>query len=731
MGFPTDRWFSFRPIDKMIDAGLSVDAAYTLVREFANTSAGRRRSILQRAVRSAATISDLVIKTGNKQSITLKPDAVAAFCQIISYYDDPSVRRLLAMLLGKQEWRDGIPVLGYLLSDEDETVQNCAASSLDKLDHSLLRVLKLPGNLAKLAPPEEPSIFKVDVDADELNVVVRGTAGDVHIAADRAFDTTGPASEESVQGPLPEEPPAATIQRFTQVDYAANAEKPRCGEIALTLKVKPEGAPGKAVDIRVRKGKEAASLVVHASSPEFKVTPETQRIAVPRNKDGETARFAVEATGGAAGSVMLTIFDETRFVGSVRVNMEAVVENKALVLRMLQVEVFRDAGASVDGPGFGITIQVSLAEGANGHINFHTPGQDETGKSTLSPLGSSPQSLQTVGLQNALSAFRKQVQDISDNLLTLQSIGASSRDDAFKALGIKFDGLGTMIYTSLVSVGVRAILDNRASETVVHWVIKDDVLDAIPWEFAFQKLDALRVSEPPLLVRVPVWSEQNGQNSSAGSQSGAQPGRVAYVLGDGVVTLQDGQTWSAKQFNNLMKVVSGANTKKFELKPNFSETGFAPVSITTACTFIGDASIVHMLCHGVSSENDLYLQLTPTILGQVRPSDVYAWRFPGQPLVFVNACSSSAAGVSPAGFTTFGKSFLHAGASVYIGTLAPVVTETAIKFATEFFNALLGDGLSVADAMNRVRKSMTESADPNWRLYSIYGDLQAGQFAIH
>jgi hypothetical protein len=43
MGFPTDRWLSFRTIDKMIDAGLSVDAAYTLVREFANTSAGRRR----------------------------------------------------------------------------------------------------------------------------------------------------------------------------------------------------------------------------------------------------------------------------------------------------------------------------------------------------------------------------------------------------------------------------------------------------------------------------------------------------------------------------------------------------------------------------------------------------------------------------------------------------------------------------------------------------------------
>lgn len=742
MGTRAIRWFGFRPLETMIDAGLSVETAYALVQEFANTSVDKQRSMLKGAVRSAATISDIVIKTANKQSIKLQPAAAAAFCRIVTYYDDPAIRRQLARLLGKQEWSGGIPLLGYLLSDEDETVKKSATSSLDKLDHALLRVLTLPENIAIVAPPAEPSLPAADHEAVELHDAIRGaiTAAVHQFAATRTDADVGvsgptepavPSGEESARGEPAPGHPAQTIQRLTCVDFSASAETPRCGQIALYLKVKREGDIGKAVDIRVREGEAAAALVVHASSAQFKVAPEIRRIKVPRNGDSDKACFAVEANGAATGNIVLTIFDETRLVGSVRVAMDAIVENDALVLRQRQVEVFRDAGSSACGPGFGMTIQVSLAAGADGHICFHAPGTDDSGQLDFFPLGSSPQSLLTVGLQDALSTFRKQIQEISDNLSALKEIGASSREDAFRALEIKFDGLGRMIYDDLLSVGVQAVLNNRAPETVVHWVIKDDVLDAIPWEFAFQKLDASRISEPPLLVRFPVWAETNGRQPPAGKENETRPGTVAYLLGADVVNLPEGENFGPERFEKLMKVLRGANAKKFELKPNFSAAGLTPVSITTACTFIGDAGTVHMLCHGVSSEHDLYLQLTPTALGRVRPSDVYGWRLPGQPLVFVNACSSGAAGVSAAGFTTFGKSFLHAGASVYIGTLAPVVTETALEFATRFFNGLLGEGLSVANAMNSVRKSMKASADPNWRLYSIYGDLQAVGSSAH
>ena len=279
-----------------------------------------------------------------------------------------------------------------------------------------------------------------------------------------------------------------------------------------------------------------------------------------------------------------------------------------------------------------------------------------------------------------------------------------------------------MIYTNLLSIGVRAIFNNRAPETIVQWVIKDDLLDAIPWEFAFQKPDTLRFGEPPLLIRVPVWTDADIVELSPGSKDEGQAKKVAYVLGAGVAALP-------AQLQNLLSVLHAASAKNLAIRSNFSEKGLDEKSITSACDFIGDADIVYVLCHGVSGDKDLYLELTSKAVGQVRPSDVYAWQFPRHPLVFVNACSSGAAGISAAGFTTFGKSFLYAGASAYIGTLAPVVTQTAMQFATKFFDALLGDGLSVADAMIRVRTSMRASADPNWRLYSVYADLQAAQYS--
>src|SRR5262249_31655614 len=139
-----------------------------------------------------------------------------------------------------------------------------------------------------------------------------------------------------------------------------------------------------------------------------------------------------------------------------------------------------------------------------------------------------------------------------------------------------------------------------------------------------------------------------------------------------------------------------------------------------------NADIIHVLCHGIieSSEN-FYLKVEKKLAGQLSPRQIRAFALSKRPLVFVNACSSAAATFGALGFTSFGRCFLAAGASAYIGPLAPVVTSTALRFATEFFNALFDKGLSVAGAMNAAQQAMTNDPDPTWRLYAIYGDLAA------
>jgi len=100
-----------------------------------------------------------------------------------------------------------------------------------------------------------------------------------------------------------------------------------------------------------------------------------------------------------------------------------------------------------------------------------------------------------------------------------------------------------------------------------------------------------------------------------------------------------------------------------------------------------------------------------------------------EPLVFVNACSSASATFSAVGLTTFGWTFLKAGAAAYIGTLAPVTTESALKFAKAFFDAYLGQRLPILQAMYQARQVFRDDPDPTWLLYSLYGDLHAEEMS--
>jgi hypothetical protein len=66
---------------------------------------------------------------------------------------------------------------------------------------------------------------------------------------------------------------------------------------------------------------------------------------------------------------------------------------------------------------------------------------------------------------------------------------------------------------------------------------------------------------------------------------------------------------------------------------------------------------------------------------------------------------------------------LRAGASAFIGALAPVTTDVAMRFAEAFFAAYLGNAQSIAEAMFIARKQPSTGSDPTWIFYTLYGDL--------
>jgi hypothetical protein len=705
------------PIDTMVDAGMNIDTAYSLLHELTDASAPFRRSLLQNAVHVAKTTSGMTIKVAGDNAVYLDAGGAAALCKAASYHNNPDIRRTLAILMGKERWTGGLELLGHLFTDENDQVKQEAMASLRKISNPLYRVLANYdrlfadfGNVPNIV--DDQSIFDV---SEPL--------GAPPASDDRGYrgqDAPGAPSPSVPDSPSPtDELPATTIRRFTDIDYEPDVRERHKGTLKLCFKVKRDGDLKAAVDIRVRKAKQFATLVVHASSIAFKTSPEIQYIKVPRNSDSEAARINVEAEGKAVGDVRLTVFDETRLIGSLLVKLEASTQDNALVLQELKSTVFRDPASSADVPGLGLTIQLSLRDGVDGRINFHALNVDKSGKLELVALGTSQQGIHVGGLLAGLKGYRDLV-----NQLANSTQNPARREEVFKTLELKFKALGQKILKDLLSEPVQGILAAHAPESVVHWVIKDDALDVIPWELAFQKWEDSPVSEPPLLVRVPVWTKTNERPAADAGATGALK-RIAYVLGTKVTGLRPGEAKWGELVKSFLQVVGKASKAKFELKPNFSETELQPFSIAKFHPFIKDARIVYILCHGVDTDNDFYLELqAEEIGGQLRPLDIYACPLSNNPLVFVNACSSGASSVSGGNFTSFGKSFVVAGASVYIGTLATVVTESALKFATAFFDACLGEGMTIASAMSRVRQEMARGADPTWRLYSIYGDLQ-------
>ena len=95
-----------------------------------------------------------------------------------------------------------------------------------------------------------------------------------------------------------------------------------------------------------------------------------------------------------------------------------------------------------------------------------------------------------------------------------------------------------------------------------------------------------------------------------------------------------------------------------------------------------------------------------------------------QPLVFANACGSSAQAAGFGGLVNgFGSLFVQAGASTFVGTVAPVAKNRAIEFAQRFYQHLLVDGQPVSTALWSAKQHFhtTVPHDPSALFYCHYG----------
>lgn len=445
------------------------------------------------------------------------------------------------------------------------------------------------------------------------------------------------------------------------------------------------------------------------------MSPEVWFVKVPRAADSDVAEFVVQAEKPGEGEVGLLVYDEFRLVGSLSVRLRAAEMPQGLRLEKLGAVIFRDPAPVLPAKSNGITVQVSLT--GESRVAFHllVPlGEGSDWQPTLFPLGRSGESLEAGDVQAALAALRTAVDEIERGLHQPATLGATDAGEALEAIRLNLEGTGRQIAEDILSPSAGAVLARLRPGSVIHWVIRDSKLDAVPWELAWNAATGHHLNQDFVLVRVPV--RDNGEAVGLASKPARPPApdRFLYLLGDKVAT--------AAEYPLLREVVQSVGG--YDVVTNFEGGARQSFNIVQLRHQIGKMKVVHLLCHGVVEEDrGLFLEIEENPLGRLTPSLVRSLPLAPNTTVFVNACSSAAATFSVTGLTTFGWSFLRAGARAYIGSLAPVTTRLAVRFARAFFTAHLDLKRPLTQAMYEARQQFTGEADPTWLLYTLYGDL--------
>lgn len=291
--------------------------------------------------------------------------------------------------------------------------------------------------------------------------------------------------------------------------------------------------------------------------------------------------------------------------------------------------------------------------------------------------------------------------------------------DPIPALKARITPLYDSLFSPELHDDVQAAAGHKPAEPppILRLHLSPGGVDIIPWELLWNRVDFLglqfQVARMPIVPGGPRMSRRAHDVR-----------RISSLLGSQVLDDTQRPDWDAT----------------FDTGGNGTVTVWrAPKAVsdwpTVAVLPEASADILHITCHGMLQNGERYWSLDHT-----KPDDMDVSIYPRDgdnqfqlrkfaPLVFANACSSAAPviagtpGLQVLG-EGFGATFYDMGASVFIGTLAPVSKRIAVPFATRFFHRLLNEGQSAGEALWSTKQSFAEEGekDPSWLFYCMYGD---------
>ena len=308
-------------------------------------------------------------------------------------------------------------------------------------------------------------------------------------------------------------------------------------------------------------------------------------------------------------------------------------------------------------------------------------------------------------------------QNIEKNLVNAMNEVAQNPATGIDPASVSFKGTFESLHKSLLSADVVESLRTAAAAAGARPALNIHFRSGaewIPWELLHDGTGYLGLRFA--MSRMPILTEA----LDAPSVGARQVRKVFNLLAKEVLNGQPFADWEGT-FSGF-----GAGNGWEERFPN----GAGVFPSLVQFDFAGDVDVIHVTCHGgfhdpATSEFYWTLDHTSpsTINYNLTPGIAQTVRLKARPLVFGNACASTASFAANSGaLQGFGASFLIGGAHNFVGTFAPITKTMAVMFARRFYQRLFA-GTPIAEALRATKQSFADEGvrDPSYLFYCLYG----------
>jgi len=501
-----------------------------------------------------------------------------------------------------------------------------------------------------------------------------------------------------------ESPDAGDGRRYLHCEFPERCLLHHPETLTLALDLAPPGGEAAATPVTVgfAHGETEASVVVLVQSSGFLVEPGYQVLRVPLHGSSPRVEFRLTPREPGTQTIEITLLRDAERVGYTCLAVAVAPEGASSGQARPQPA---DETTNHDLVRLGITRALVLVEWTgDGHLSYRLV-DPASGSSEPRETGTS----RTALLEPQVREWAERQSEIIQDYLREDYATQAELNDALAGLR----SIGHTLFEQLVPPQLAA---QAAAWPPGSLVAIDSNEGWVPWELLCDSPSGQLWGERFQVIRtprLPLRHPAGAAVSAAAIQTGVEVKKIVSVVGDQIGMGNQPGMYSARQTFG----------KAEPLVRELVQAGFGDFQHEAS-----DADVIHFTCHA-RGKPAYHLSLGPGASRRLLVGQVESLKLRPGVIVFANACASDKPEVFLTELQSFGWRFYSRGARPFIGTLGPVPSRHAIRFAQHFYRWFILEGQPAGLALREARREVArEFRNPFYLFYCLYGSASVGRY---